>query len=223
MASFALAAATGVDALECDVHLTRDGHVVVIHDPTLDRTTDRSGAVAALTLAEVREADAGARFQGFAGTGERVPLLAEVLDAFPDLPFIVEFKSRGVSDAATKLILDRGARDRVLVGAFDHATLQAPRAAALATAASRREAALRIPGALLGFSAPRREPFDAYAITPSWNGVPIPVRRFARVAKVPVHVWTVDDADIAERYWRAGVTGIITNDPATILERRRRL
>ena len=58
--SFRQAVAIGVDALEMDVHLTADGHVVVIHDPTLDRTTNRSGRVERMTLAEVQRADAGA-------------------------------------------------------------------------------------------------------------------------------------------------------------------
>ncbi|HUK64913.1 MAG TPA: glycerophosphodiester phosphodiesterase family protein, partial [Dongiaceae bacterium] len=79
MASFERAAELGVDALEFDVHVTADGHAVVIHDPTLRRTTDRDGAVAALTLEQLRAADAGARFTRdgatfpFRGRGVRVP------------------------------------------------------------------------------------------------------------------------------------------------------
>src|SRR5512142_834438 len=80
----------GADMIELDIHLTADGQVVVIHDPVVDRTTDGSGPVAAKTLAELRELDAGYRFTTtehsypFRRQGVRIPLLAEVLEALPD-------------------------------------------------------------------------------------------------------------------------------------------
>ena len=79
LAAFEKAVQLGVDMLEIDVHATRDGQVVVLHDTTLDRTTDGTGIVAELSSADVRQADAGSWFAADF-TGERVPLLEEVLD-----------------------------------------------------------------------------------------------------------------------------------------------
>ena len=79
LASFRLAAEQGADAIEFDVRATADGHLVVIHDASLERTTDRDGEIGSLTLAEIRRADAGG-WRGPAFRGERVPTLEEVLD-----------------------------------------------------------------------------------------------------------------------------------------------
>ena len=99
LSSFTRALSAGADALELDVRVTADGVPVVIHDPTLDRTTDRAGAVASLSVQEVRAADAGARFTPdggaslpFRGQGVTVPTLAEVLQRFPGTPLVVELK-----------------------------------------------------------------------------------------------------------------------------------
>jgi len=88
----------GADILEMDVRLSADGHVVVIHDETVDRTTNGSGAVGALTLEELRALDAGWRFTdpsgatSFRGRGARLPTFDEVLDAFPAVRINVEAK-----------------------------------------------------------------------------------------------------------------------------------
>jgi glycerophosphoryl diester phosphodiesterase len=93
MRSFQLAVEMDADAIELDVHLTADGELAVIHDDTLDRTTDRIGAVAALTMAQIREADAG--------DGERVPTLGEVLQWLPEgIGLVVEIKARAAVDEA---------------------------------------------------------------------------------------------------------------------------
>src|SRR5918911_658199 len=87
--AFRLAVESGAGGLELDVHLTRDGHVVVIHDPTLDRTTNRTGAVSEMTLDELREPDAGHNFSPdgstlpYRGLNLRIPTLVEVLREFP--------------------------------------------------------------------------------------------------------------------------------------------
>ena len=89
MEAFQAAVEAGADAIELDVHLTADGELAVIHDPTLDRTTDRTTTVATATMADIREADAGWAFLGadssypFRGTGMTVPTLPEVLAWLP--------------------------------------------------------------------------------------------------------------------------------------------
>ena len=99
LASFRRARDEGAEAFELDVHRTADGEIVVFHDPTLERTTDGRGQLAGLTLAELRNLDAGSRFSPdggrthpFRGQDVRVPTLGEVLEEFPGLPVIIEIK-----------------------------------------------------------------------------------------------------------------------------------
>jgi glycerophosphoryl diester phosphodiesterase len=131
--SYELAVEHGVDAIELDVHLTADGQLAVIHDDTLDRTTDRTGRIADLTMDQIREADAGAGFaaedgsQPYAGQGLRVPTLPEVLDWLPeDLGLVVEIKAREAADATVAAL--RGSRvlaaGAVNVISFDEAAIE---------------------------------------------------------------------------------------------------
>ena len=118
MEAFRLGVDAGADAVELDVHLTADGQLAVIHDDTLDRTTDRTGSVASLTMDEIREADAGARFARagdsgtpFAGKGLRVPSLPEVLDWLPDtIGLVIEIKARAAADAMVAAVAGHAAR-----------------------------------------------------------------------------------------------------------------
>jgi glycerophosphoryl diester phosphodiesterase len=112
MEAFRMAVEMGADAIELDVHLTADGQLAVIHDETLERTTDRTGSVAGLTMAQVREADAGHKFARpgdsgtpFRGHDLRVPTLGEVLDWLPaGIGLVVEIKARAAVDATVEAL-----------------------------------------------------------------------------------------------------------------------
>lgn len=106
MRSFRAAVDLGVDELELDVHLSRDGELVIIHDATLDRTTDRTGAIADLDWAEISQADAG--------KGERIPRLGEVLDAFPDTRMQVEIKALAAVPGVLAALRERPDRTGVI-------------------------------------------------------------------------------------------------------------
>ena len=224
--SFQQAVELGADALEFDVRLSRDGKAVVIHDATLERTTNGRGAVSALTLDELQRLDAGHRFTRdggrtfpFRGRGISLPAFEFVLSAFPRMPMIVEIKTRAASAEVRRLIERSGAAARVLVGAFDDAAIAPFRGTAVAHSASRREL-IRLFGRALLPGAPLRLPYQAIAMPPHTHGVPLPVQRFATMARAAggtTHVWTVDDPAQARRYWSGAVNGIITNDPAAIL------
>jgi glycerophosphoryl diester phosphodiesterase len=131
--SFRLGVEMGADALELDVHLTADGQLAVIHDETLERTTDRTGRVAEMTMDEIRTADAGAGFVRpgdsgfpFAGTGLRVPTLPEVLDWLPSgIGLVVEIKARAAADAVVAAVADRPVRtaERLAIISFDEAAI----------------------------------------------------------------------------------------------------
>ena len=129
-AAFDHAVALGVDAIECDVHLSRDGEVVVIHDATLERTTDASGPVSARSAAELARIDAAFRFGSadghpFRGRGFGVPRLAELLERIT-IPIIVEIKGNQppVADTVLGVIADAKAIDRVIIGGFSTAVLE---------------------------------------------------------------------------------------------------
>ncbi len=135
--SYELAVEHGVDAIELDVHLTADGQLAVMHDETLDRTTDRVGPIAGLTMDEIREADAGAGFAAedgshpFAGQGLTVPTLTEVLDWIPDgIGLVIEIKARAAVEATVAAL--RGSRvrsaDAVNVISFDEASIEEAKA-----------------------------------------------------------------------------------------------
>ncbi len=230
--SFRQALALGVDALELDVHATADGRIVVIHDPTVERTTSGRGPVAAMTFDDLRRLDAGARFSPdggrstpYAGRGVAVPLLEEVLGEFPATSLLIEIKSPRASVGTRALIEQHRADDRCVVAGFDHRALDPFRGSRIAISASRRDLMRLLLPAALGF--PIHAPgVDALCIPQAFHGVPLPVAALARslgATGVLVHIWTVDDAETAGRLWRRGVHGIISNDPAVILAARARV
>ena len=134
MEAFRLGVEAGADAIELDVHLTADGELAVIHDETLDRTTDRTGRVAEQTMAQIREADAGATFARpgdsglpFAGRGLTVPTLAEVLAWLPDgVGLVIEIKARAAADAVVEAVGGHGVRGsgRLAVISFDEVAIE---------------------------------------------------------------------------------------------------
>lgn len=220
--SFRQAVEIGVDALELDVHLTTDGHVVVIHDPTLDRTTDGSGRVDRMTLAEIRRADAGARFtkdrgatRPYLGKGITVPTLDEVMESFAAMPLLIELKTRAASRATRAVISRHAAERRCVVAAFDERAMDAFAGTGIAQGGSRRDTALLLWRALLRVPV-RRVGFNVLCMPPYHRGLPLPVGGYASILEplgVPVHCWTIDDPREAQRLRRRGVRGIISNDP----------
>lgn len=214
--AFRLGLAQGADALELDVRITRDGVAVVMHDATLDRTTDRSGAVAELALEEVQAARAGG--------SARVPTLREVLEAFPATPLLVEIKAAEVQAAVAREIARAGARDRVVLASFQHRALEELRRGPFLIGADRRDVTLLYATARLHLepAAPR---CLCYAVPWRWKGrLEVPRPWFIAGAtrqRRPVHVWTVDDPDVAEMLWERGVSGMITNRPGVMVERRK--
>jgi glycerophosphoryl diester phosphodiesterase len=135
--AFRLGVEMGADAIELDVHLTADGQLAVIHDDTLDRTTDRTGSVASLTMDQIREANPGYNFvrpgdsgAPFRARNLRVPALPEVLDWLPDdIGLVVEIKARAAVDAAVTALRDTKARSdgRVTLISFDEPAIERAR------------------------------------------------------------------------------------------------
>lgn len=223
--AFELAVRQGADALELDVRLTRDGVPVVLHDATLDRTTDQQGPLGALTLAELRKADAGFRLTldggrtyPFRAGAARVPTLADVLRGFPELPVLVELKEPSAQAAVRQVILEERAVERCVLASEHQAALQVFREPPFAVAASGGEI-----GALYRDVLLRRAPgvvqYRMLSVPERHRGLRVPTRNFVAAARrlgCPVHVWTVNDPAVAQRLWALGVAGIVTNVPDRI-------
>ena len=230
--SFRQALALGVDAIELDVRLTRDGVPVVIHDPTLGRTTDRNDAVADISFASLRRADAGAAFTPDAGAtfpyrgrGLTIPTLREVIDATPGVPLLIEVKVPEAASAIVDVLVDGGASGRAVAASMQRDAILPLRAAHLATGASAMDVLSLWLLLLRGETRPVL-PYTALCIPRVYGWLPIPVAGLARLAKaagVATHVWTVDDPAAAQKLWRSGVQGIVTNDPAMMLRLRAQL
>ena len=225
LAAFRRAAELGVDGFELDVRVSADGVPVVIHDPTLDRTTDRSGAVAACPFEVLRQADAGARFTPdggrtfpWRGRGVVIPTLDEVLDAFPAMPMFVELKLPEAQPAVHGALLRHGATARCVVSAIPHAALAAFRQPPFLRGASRRDILRLWLGSKVGFASAARDcrcfavPIRRRNLLVTTDGFLAAARRLGR----PVHVWTVDDPAVALGLWARGVSGILTNTPGTM-------
>ncbi|MFT4009638.1 MAG: glycerophosphodiester phosphodiesterase [Nocardioidaceae bacterium] len=206
MAAFSHAVGLGYRYLETDVHASRDGVLYAFHDATLDRLTDRSGAIADLTAAEVDRA----RIAGH----EAIPRLTDVLDAFPEARLNIDIKAPGAVRSLADLVEGRGDHDRVLIGSFQEGSLRQFRRAVsrpVATATGPvgvAGALLRVPGALV------RDTGVAFQVPVRHKGVRIVTTGFVRRAHAGgrhVHVWTVDQAAQMRRLLDMGVDGIFTD------------
>jgi glycerophosphoryl diester phosphodiesterase len=223
------AVALGVDGVEFDVRLSADGQLVLMHDPTVDRTTNGTGAVRNLTLRQLRTFDAGYNYgppdYPYRGKGLTIPTAQKALEITAPLELIIEIKAVEASQPLLDLLTSRGDKDRVTVGSFIAEALIPFRRAGFRTTASLPEARALLAPAVCRI---RRAnlPFTMLSIPPRYRGVPLPVSALARCvaeANVSVSVWTVNDARLAVRLWRGGVAGIISDDPQRILDARRAL
>lgn len=227
LVAFDLAARLGVDALELDVHLSADDELVVIHDATVDRTTDGVGAVADLAWRELARLDAGAAWRppgggapAYRGTGVGVPRFVDVARAHPERPLGIDVKPSGTR-AATALcdaLRREGRTGDVVVGSFHEDAMAAFRAACpdVATAATPREVRTFVALARARLAGPYRPPFDVLQVPVERGGVRVVTPAMVRAAHakgIPVHAWTIDDRGQIDALLRMGVDGIIGDRP----------
>jgi glycerophosphoryl diester phosphodiesterase len=232
LGAFSEALAAGADRLEMDVHLTADEEVIVLHDETLDRTTDGRGPAARLRLSELRDLDAGYRFESteghypFRGRKMRIPTFAEVLAHFPRAPLNIEIKTNDLAlVSAMKRLLERhDATSRVLLAAESSELMERIRFA--------------MPNVLTGMCMHEVLEFwgnggnpgyqargFALQIPPEYGGIPLITQSFvdtAHAANLEVHAWVINDEAEMRRLVALGVDGIMTDFPrlaATVLGR----
>ena len=229
MESFRQALAGGAECVELDVRLSADGVPVVMHDPTLDRTTDVNGAVASLSAERIRAADAAARFTRDDGRtfpyrdkGLRVPTFEDVLTELVDVPLLLEIKTTETSPATRGLIERHGAESRCVIESFDARALEPFRGSRIAIGASRADVA-RLMYRMVTRRPARSLPYSVMCLPPRLRGVPLPIASLVNVTRSAgclVHVWTINDPEEAQRLWSIGVRGIVSDDPALIRRTR---
>jgi glycerophosphoryl diester phosphodiesterase len=216
--AFECSAALGYRYLETDVHVTSDGVVVVMHDATLDRTTDRVGTIERLPWNVVKEARV-------AGT-EPVPRLDEVLEAMPQSRFNIEPKTDAAVAPLIDVIRRAGAVERVCIGSFkDHraATARCALGPSLCTGTGTvATARLRLGSWLPGLGRYLARTAAACAQVPARYG-PVPVVdhtsvQFAHGIGLALHVWTINEAPEMIRLLDLGVDGIMTDRPTVLKE-----
>ena len=226
IAAFDHGLACGAEGLEFDVHLSRDGVVVIHHDDTLERTTNGRGPLAALTASELAALDAGYHFEDeddtgfpFRGQGIGVPSLREVLRRYPDARLIIEMKVGGqqLAQRVVDEVRDAAAVDRVAIGSFHPEAISAVRRyePSIATGAAKEETRWALYRSWIGLGI-GATPYREFQV-PEWAGyTPIVTRRFVKAAHragIPVKVWTVNGAEDMRRLVAVGVDALITDRP----------
>lgn len=222
-----------VDMVELDVRATADGECVVIHDPTVDRTTDGTGPVAQLTLAELRQLDAGYRFTPddgrtfpFRGQGVRIPTFEEVLRALPGLRITVEVKIGTAQPGLFAAITRHRAQDRVIAAGMYDADRTAFRSYPGALSASSEQLRRFFIAHRLYLASLTRLPADVVQMCEEWEGRRLLTARLVRDLHrqgAHVHVWTVNDEADMERLLDWRVDGVMSDFPdrlARVLHRR---
>jgi glycerophosphoryl diester phosphodiesterase len=235
MYAFEKAVEIGADVLEMDAHITRDGHIVLMHDEEVDRTTDGTGVIEEMTLDELKQLDAAYQWSNddertfpYRGQGIRVPTLEELFQKFPNMRYVIEIKltEKPIAQPLCDLIRRHNMQDKVMIASFHDEAMQNFRATCpeIATSASRGEVTTFVilgKVFLSGFVAPQYEAIQPPYEPSESKNIPIMTKRFIREAhakNIAVEPWTVDDPELMKQYIEWGVDGIITDRPDLMIE-----
>lgn len=215
-------------AFELDVHCTKDGKIVVIHDSTLDRTTNGKGFVKHHTWDEISKLDGGYWFSKDYGTtfpmrgkGVGVPLLEDLLRQFPNQKMSIEVKEPGYEEIVVDVLKKHGAIDRVVLASFNYDVLKRLRVLSPASFSSfsKKEMKWTYVANLVGlpFLAPKK---GNIMHVPLWaEGIEIVTQKLIDTAHsrgLFVQVWTIDDEDMMRQLISMGVDGIISDAPSLL-------
>lgn len=196
--SFRHADRLGLDAIELDLHLSKDGALVVMHDATVDRTTDGSGLIGDLTLAELRGLDAG--------SGERVPVFEEVVDAV-SAPLQAEIKDVAAAQVLADVIVRRQLEDRVTVISFHAEALRETRALLPDIPI------VLVTGRSTPTAAERAVELGAYMVSCELRHLDEDIVARCHAAGLKVISWTVNTAADLRRARQLGLDGVVTDQP----------
>ncbi|MEM7294831.1 MAG: glycerophosphodiester phosphodiesterase [Pseudomonadota bacterium] len=212
MRAFESAIDLGYQYIETDVHLTRDGVLLAFHDDVLDRVTDRKGVIAQMDFAEVNKA----RIDGI----EPIPLMADILAAWPNVKFNIDPKSDSAVDPLCDLIAQHNAIHRVCIGSFSSTRILRARerlGPELCTSMGPREVLqLRLASVGLKVGTPRAA---CAQVSLRHYGIPTADRVMINTAHrfgLQHHVWTIDDRATMEKLIDRGVDAIMTDAPGVL-------
>jgi glycerophosphoryl diester phosphodiesterase len=233
MFAFEKAAALGVDMLEMDLHVTSDGQLVLMHDETVDRTTDGTGKIEEMTLEQFKSLDAGydwtvdgGQTYPYRGQGITGATLEELFQALPDMPMTIEIKlveDQPVARLFCDMIRQYGMQDKVLVASFHQDAMDEFRATCpeVSTSTTQNEVINFFVRQLLGLDGTYSPVGKALQVPEYQGSLRVLSPRFIAAARdrgLDVHVWTVNDAADMQRMIDLGVDGIITDNPDRLLE-----
>ena len=234
LASFKRAIADGVEFVELDVRASSDGNVVVIHDSTVERTTDGHGRVKRLTLRELKALDAGYRFTAdggathpYRGRAIKIPTLAEFFEAFPEIGAIIELKQAhpSIVSGVIDIVCRAGKERQALLVSEDNDIMAELReeierlSLTIATGFCHGEVEAFMEWLAEGQSVAYRPPGQSMQLPVEYASMTLvspETVAAARAAGVEMFVWTVDDPAEMKRLLNLGVDGIITNHPARL-------
>lgn len=229
--AFEQAVAMGVDVLEMDIHSTADGVLVVMHDDTVDRTTDGSGPIQSFTLKEIQGLDAAYHWSAegeqtfpYRGQGIGVPTLEEVFATFPDVALNIEIKQEDppLVEPFCQLIREYEMSNRVLVASFHQETVAAFRKACpeVATSSGEGEVIALFALSKLFLEATYGPEAQAVQVPEHRSGLHVLTPRFVDAAHgrgLEVHAWTINEAPDMQRLVALGVDGMITDYPDRLM------
>lgn len=237
MFTFDKAVAMGVDVLEMDVHSTSDGVLVLIHDATVDRTTDGRGAIKEMSFAEIQALDAGyywtdddGQTYPYRGQGITVPALEEVFRAYPDMPMNIELKQQEPSIVRPfcDLVHEYEMEDKVLMATFHPEVMDEFRQTCpdVATSMVQKEILPLWLLSKVGLEELYNPAGEAIQVPltstlPVLGEVDVLTEQFIEAAhqrNVQVHAWTINDPAEMERLIDKGIDGIITDRPDLLLD-----
>jgi glycerophosphoryl diester phosphodiesterase len=215
-----------------DLHGTVDGELVIIHDDTVDRTTDGSGEIKALTLDEIKELDAGYTWTDdegatypFRGQGVTIPTLDEVFSAFPDEIFNIEIKQvePSITEPFCQKIRDYELTNQVFVASFDQATLDDFRTVCpeIATATGETDGIKLLVPSFVWLEAIHTPKAQVVQTPEEYFGMTVLKERTVNAAHnrgMEIHAWTINETEDMERLLALGLDGIITDRPDRMLE-----
>ncbi|HDJ89407.1 MAG TPA: glycerophosphodiester phosphodiesterase [Thermoprotei archaeon] len=194
----------GVKAVEIDVRVSKDGFPIVMHDESVDRTTNGSGKISELTLEELRELDAG--------NGEKIPLLDEVLDeVYGKAVLFLEIKVDEAVEPSVNKVISKGMVDSVLFISFSPQHLVKVKSLC-------RDAYTGLIYFKPSDGIIQAKKIDAVAVLPYFRFATIKAINFAHRLKLKMIAWTVNDLATAEKLWRNGIDGITTDRPDILIK-----
>ena len=232
MYAFKNAAELGVDVLEMDLHITKDNILVIMHDETVDRTTDGTGNLEEMTLEQVKELDAGYNWTMDEGAtypyraqGITVPTLEEIFQVFPEYHMTIEIKKteRSMAKQFCDLIREYGMQDKVLVASFHDERMDEFRQVCpeVATSSAREETTVFVLMSKAFLGRLYSPGFHTLQVPEESSDITVMTAQFVRAAherNLRVEPWTINDPEQMQLYIDWGVDGLITDRPDLMLE-----